>query len=52
MREKYRAVKIPLKGWLSQVWCQYTGQYEDTPNSPLFKNPDFAIFWAVHNWDD
>lgn len=41
------ARKIPLEGWIAQVWVDSYGRWFDLRGCPVFQNPDDAVHWGL-----
>jgi hypothetical protein len=40
------ARKIPLDGWIAQIWVDAVNRWVDMSGCPVFRNPDDAIIWG------
>lgn len=46
-KPKISAAKVPLQGWIAQIWVESYRQWFDLTGCPYFKNPDHAIAWGL-----
>ena len=50
MRDKsprISARKIPLEGWIAQLWVDSFNRWFDLRGCPVFQNPDDAVNWGL-----
>lgn len=43
---KVSCVKVPLQGYIAQIWVETLKNWYDMSGSPVFASPEEAINWA------
>lgn len=43
---KISASKIPLEGWIANIWVETLKRWYPMSGSPIFKTPEAAMWWG------